>query len=64
MSEQRTKPANRSLLNTLYDRITSDLASRRWQGLVDGLDQKSIDELEDALRSFWCSYIDYVVSVV
>ena len=64
MNEHRMKPANALLLNALYDRITSDMASRRWQALVDRSDPKLLDELENVLRSFWCSYIDYVVGVV
>jgi hypothetical protein len=64
MSEQRSKPPHALLLNALYDRITTDFASRRWQALVNGSPSQSIDEWENALRLVWCSYIDFAVGAI
>jgi hypothetical protein len=63
MSEQRAKPPNAMLLNLLYDRVISDFASRRWEALVNHSDPQLVEELENALRLFWCDYIDHVVGV-
>lgn len=63
MSEKRAKPPNPMLLNALYDRVISDFAGRRWDALVNHSDPQLIDELENALRFFWCSYIDHAVSI-
>jgi hypothetical protein len=62
LSEQRAKPQNADLLNALYERAIAEYASKRWDAASNGSDAQ-LEDLENALRSFWCGYIDSVVRV-